>query len=295
MDTIPRWYPVDVQQTFTAVGVDVVLTTDVPCHLWLFYTFQEPWIHPITGRQRGLGVPWYAYWCYVTWIVVEQEEAGDTTEHTFIITGLVTCNKIWYRFHGNIGGVSSPSDSPIIYKHYVKPELPATIDWPLGDPYIYGPDARWNCQCYEYPIDGTPTSIELWLIGNKTPDVDIIFYIEECFYEPIPDVWQPYSDQTGHILDQVTIPKGDIGRTDAVPYKRLIPFPNPPNQAAGTGIAVTMYNNYNRSPGLWHMGNEDYGSNKFRRYVSPPAGVFRPWVGVIPLNIPWASTVIFTP
>ncbi|MBA7698089.1 hypothetical protein ES703_106764 [subsurface metagenome] len=124
MGSVPRWYPVNVSQTFTQVGVDVVLTTDVPCHLWLFYTFKEPWVHPMASIQRGLNVPWHAYWCYVSWIVIEQEEAGDTLQHTFIITGLVTCNTIWYRFHGNVGGVPSPSDSAIFEKHYTKPVLP---------------------------------------------------------------------------------------------------------------------------------------------------------------------------
>jgi len=50
--------------------------------------------------------------------MVEQDEPGDTLIHTFHITDLVTCNHIWLRFHGKIGGEWIDSDSPIFHKHY---------------------------------------------------------------------------------------------------------------------------------------------------------------------------------
>lgn len=121
---VDRWFPLAVTQVVNMDGFTITLTTDVPCHLWLFYTFKEPWVHPIAKTSRGLTAPWWAYWCYVNWIVVEQDEPGDTTIHTFQITGLVTCNRIWFRFHGNIASVSSPSDSSIFEKHYTQPTPP---------------------------------------------------------------------------------------------------------------------------------------------------------------------------
>ncbi|MBA7538139.1 hypothetical protein ES705_30413 [subsurface metagenome] len=56
---------------------------------------------------------WAAYWCYTSWTLVDQNEAGDTTTHTFNVGPFNFGDTIWYRFHGNIGAVSSPSDSPI--------------------------------------------------------------------------------------------------------------------------------------------------------------------------------------
>lgn len=248
MDSIPRWFPVDVQQTFTQQGVDVVLTTDVPCHLWLFYTFKEPWIHPITGKERGLTLPWYAYWCYVTWIVVEQEEPGDTIEHTFIITGLVTCNKIWYRFHGNIGGIPSPSDSPIIYKHIVIPPLPPPEDfcWShcpvLGNQSVYGTQSMG--MGFKAIATGTAKklSVDIDKWNNPGPLIIRFFDFDGVGHQPIvPHLWE------------VSVPDDDV---PAAPNHAVVTFPIPDTPIVeghwyAFGLKATnviMGNGYH----LWH-------------------------------------------
>lgn len=143
MVAVPRWFPLDMTHTVTGTGFIIDLDTDVPCHLFLFYTFNEPWTHRVTRNDRGLLVPWYTYWCYNTWIIVEQDSAGDTVHHKFHINGLVTCNHIWFRFHGTIAGVSSPSDSPIFHLHYVKPDIPE----PEILSYCIGA-GDWPATCY---------------------------------------------------------------------------------------------------------------------------------------------------
>ncbi|MBA7680108.1 hypothetical protein ES703_88416 [subsurface metagenome] len=113
------WYPLTISQTMMAGGFEIVLTTDRPCHLWLFWTDKAPWTHRVTRLERGLLVPWDAYWCFVAWHMIPQEEAGDTTEHTFSWLGWVNCQTKYFRFHGTIGLATSPSDSPIFHKHYL--------------------------------------------------------------------------------------------------------------------------------------------------------------------------------
>jgi len=290
-----RWFPLDVQQVVNSDGYTITLTTDVAAHLFLFYTFKEPWTHRVSVNERGLLVPWWAYWCYVSWIIVEQDEPGDTLEHTFQITGLVTCNHIWFRFHGTIAGNSSPSASPIFHKHFVKPELPCSTDWPPKDPWKENPSCRWHGQCYEYCQDGKPTTIEVWLIGNKVPDNDVVFYLEDAYWHPTAFYWTPYVDQTGHILDEVTVPKGNFVPYDATPYSMVIPFANPPSMAEGEAVALTMRLTYPSSPGLWPLQNQVLPDNKFRACRHTTTGTYRPWVYNVPLNIPWASSVTFTP
>ncbi len=123
MSKIPteHWYPLTIDQTTIPGGFTIVLTTDVPCHLWLFWTYEAPWVHAKSRIERGLAVPWDAYWCFVSWHIIDQDEPGDTTLHTFQWLGWVTCQTKYFRFHGDIAGKTSPSDSPIFHKHYVAP------------------------------------------------------------------------------------------------------------------------------------------------------------------------------
>lgn len=114
-----RWFGKTFNANITPTGYDVLLTTDVPCHLWLYYTFQEPWVHRSQAIKRGLSIPWHSYWCYVAWQKIEQDEAGDTTSHTFNFSPLYNCLNVWFRFAGTIATIWSPSDSPIFYRHYL--------------------------------------------------------------------------------------------------------------------------------------------------------------------------------
>jgi len=118
----PRWFPLAISQNLIPSGYEVVLTTNVACHLWLYWTDKEPWVHRTTSTRRGLAAPWEAYWCGVVWTLIPQEEAGDTTTHTFIWTGWVSCQTKYFRFHGTIGGAASPSDTAIFKLHF--PYLP---------------------------------------------------------------------------------------------------------------------------------------------------------------------------
>ncbi|NVM23701.1 MAG: hypothetical protein HWN68_18225 [Desulfobacterales bacterium] len=128
MTIIPRWAPLDIQQTWDANTATIVLTTNVPCHLWLYYTTKQPWVHRQTRIVRGLTVPWDAYWCFVIWQKNEQLEPDDTLTHTFIKPDWKYCETRWFCFRGTVEGQLSPSDSPIFSKHYDGKYLKAFIE-----------------------------------------------------------------------------------------------------------------------------------------------------------------------
>lgn len=121
MTSVPRWFPMVITQTDVVGGFTVHLTTNVPCHLWLYYTSQENWVHRKPVLDRGIMLPYDAYWCFVAWASLEQEEAGDTTIHTFNWLGWEHCQTKYFRFAGRIAGQDSPSDSPVFHKHYTAP------------------------------------------------------------------------------------------------------------------------------------------------------------------------------
>lgn len=118
MTTIPRWAPLDIAQEWAGNTAIIVLTTNIPCHLWMYWTTKQPWVHRKQRIVRGLAVPWDAYWCFAVWHENEQEEAGDTYIHTFIKPGWQYCQTRWFCFRGTVEGEVSPSDSPIFSKHY---------------------------------------------------------------------------------------------------------------------------------------------------------------------------------
>ncbi len=120
MVTVPRWAPIDIVQEWAGNTATIVLTTNTPCHLSMYWTTKQPWVHRKERIVRGLTVPWDAYWCFAAWTENEQEEPGDTLAHTFVKPGWQYCETRWFCFRGTVEGVLSPSDSPIFSKHYDK-------------------------------------------------------------------------------------------------------------------------------------------------------------------------------
>ncbi|MBA7573112.1 hypothetical protein ES708_14907 [subsurface metagenome] len=91
---------------------------------------------------RGRSLPWGAYWCFVAWDSIEQQEAGDTLIHTFEVSPWEYCQIKWLSFRGTVAGELSPSAGPLIKKHYaykIYEELVGDID---GSYPLYGPEYR---------------------------------------------------------------------------------------------------------------------------------------------------------
>ena len=107
-------------------SIVITCTTNNPCHLTLYYTDKPPVRHATSRVVRGLSLPWAAYWCFVAWNSVEQQEAGDTLTHTFEVPDWSYCQVKWFTFRGTVAEVLSPSVTALLKHHH--PGVFYTID-----------------------------------------------------------------------------------------------------------------------------------------------------------------------
>ena len=133
--TLYHWYLRDIEQETISGGFTIVTTTDVPCHMWLRHTLEEPQKHMKPVLVRGLMTMWDARFCFVVFEDLEQDEAGDTTTHTFTWTGWEVCQTRYFYFWATSEGEPMKSTSPIFSKHYamLPPEL-QRFEWTHPDP-----------------------------------------------------------------------------------------------------------------------------------------------------------------
>lgn len=103
--------------TFTPTAVIIYIRTNNPAHLTCYYTDTPPRKHHTTRIIRGATVPWGVYFCFVGWVALEQQEAGDTLAHTFIFPDWQYCKTLYFTFRGTVGEKISPSVGPIFQKH----------------------------------------------------------------------------------------------------------------------------------------------------------------------------------
>ena len=123
---LPNWCILLVTQTPTATGYKITCWTNVPCHLYMFWTNEEPQKHMRTRIVRGLSVLDTPAYCFVHWHQNEQEEAGDTIYHTFIKEPWPECETRWYTFRALVNNEWTTSAAPIFKKHrgaYTEPVL----------------------------------------------------------------------------------------------------------------------------------------------------------------------------
>lgn len=112
-----KWFITNFTDSPRCQAYVIIITTDDVAHLWLRYSFNKPQKHPKGTVLRGLPVMGDVYYCFTAFTDIEQEEAGDTLTHTFIITPIVTCSPFWFYFHGTVAGAVSPSTSAIFGRH----------------------------------------------------------------------------------------------------------------------------------------------------------------------------------
>lgn len=98
-------------------GYRAEATTDAPCHLWLRWSRNKPKKHPRAKKVRGLWLMGDVYYCFTAHFDIEQEEAGDTSTHTFIMSRWPECKTRWFYLWGTIAGEVSPSESPFWGRH----------------------------------------------------------------------------------------------------------------------------------------------------------------------------------
>lgn len=107
----------DIVQNVTPDGYEIIVTTNVPCHLYMMWTLTEPEKHTRPLLRRGVFWKDAVRFCFVAWHRNEQEEAGDTIYHTFIKEPWAICETRWFTFKAKVDGVWSPSIGPILKKH----------------------------------------------------------------------------------------------------------------------------------------------------------------------------------
>lgn len=191
---IANWCIIDVVQTLTSTGYKIWAVTNVPCHLYMFWTNQEPLKHDRTRIVRGLTIAAASQYCFVDWHQNEQEESGDTIFHTFIKEPWPECETRWYTFRALVNNDWSPSSAPIFKKHRLPP--------PFGPPethYFYSdkhPEvtsfdgqlysaASPRPQGWDYLHDGTvvypsDTSVSGWIMVYCDRYTDKFYSIERA-------------------------------------------------------------------------------------------------------------------
>ncbi|MBA7671810.1 hypothetical protein ES703_79973 [subsurface metagenome] len=121
--------------TAIAGGFTIILTTDVPCHLWLRHTDIKRRFHPLGRGERGMRNLTDIRFCFVAYKDIEQDEIGDTTIHTFTWLDWVICTKRWFYFWGTSMGLTIPMTSAIFSLHY-KGAIITTKFYPDAHPEV---------------------------------------------------------------------------------------------------------------------------------------------------------------
>lgn len=129
-------------------GYQITITTDVPCHLWMRWSIQKPWIHSVPSIRRGLAKHDDVYFCFTVYHDNEQEEAGDTLEHTFVKHDWPHCETRYFYFTGKIEGDEVASTTAIFKKHFdegTAPPGPITMEIPAerSNRTLYSSHGTW--------------------------------------------------------------------------------------------------------------------------------------------------------
>lgn len=113
-----RWILTAYSHSWLNGTLTVTTRTNIACHQWLRWTDIPFRVHLRTEMDRGLAKLGEPDYCFVQYNDIEQNEAGDTTEHTFTWLGWFDCRRCWYYFWATISTALSPSNTAIFELHY---------------------------------------------------------------------------------------------------------------------------------------------------------------------------------
>lgn len=190
-----NWAVLTIAYSVLATGLRVTVTTDNLVHLFMRYTTTPPQKHVLPRNERGAGLGHYLDQCFVAYHDNEQEEAGDTTTHTFLKTNWPVCQTRWFIFHGTREAIPTPSASPIFEKHRTEPGDPITYcHRPPHDPE----QVFYHAACYRLsycfrPCDSfIPSHLTLWLkqlTGIPYPTtIKVQFYTADALGKPLTPI-----------------------------------------------------------------------------------------------------------
>ena len=112
-----NWAAMSLEQILTATGYIIIVATNVPCHLYMYWTNIPPEKHMKPIIRRGVAWKTAIRYCFVQWHENEQQEPGDTLYHTFIKEPWPVCETRWFVFRAKVDGIWTKSLSPIFKKH----------------------------------------------------------------------------------------------------------------------------------------------------------------------------------
>lgn len=114
-----RWYVADYDHVWLGTVLYIVVTTDVPCHMWLYWTNRTTRMHLRGDIDSGYAWLWEPKYCFVQHEEIEQVEPGDTNLHHFALPGWDLLQTKWWIFIASMGGNYSVSVS-CIFKDTMK-------------------------------------------------------------------------------------------------------------------------------------------------------------------------------
>ncbi len=197
----PRFRITDFQTTPNCEQVTVVIKTDVPCHLWLRFTDKTPRKHPKTVTRRGLRMGYDIRTCFVAYKDLEQEEPGDTLEHTFTITGIPFCSSVYFYFYGTSADITMVYTSAIFSFFYPfgTPPFKSCEKQEEAD-FKWGFCQWWNAQsqtftpAHDFKVDMLSLMLMRRDLLHRGPYcVKITRDIPPCWDEPILAIQYGYS------------------------------------------------------------------------------------------------------
>ncbi len=118
-----RWLIQDYLQVHGLGTVTITFTTDRPVHAWLRWTKEAPDMHLLSATVRGWTSMKDPYYCFDVYQDIEQDEPGDTLQHTFQWPDWYHCLWRWFYFWATSGADITPTQWGILSKHYTDPEI----------------------------------------------------------------------------------------------------------------------------------------------------------------------------
>jgi len=110
-------------------------TTDVPSHLFAHVSPEKPIIRRIPYQKRGANFELSSVTCFVETQTIEQDEAGDTLDHTFQIPFPLYDHVYYWYFTASQGGVACKSISQIFKRACSAPVGPIPRCCNIAAPY----------------------------------------------------------------------------------------------------------------------------------------------------------------
>ncbi len=158
-------------------------TTDVPCHLFAHVSAEKPIIRRIPYQKRGANFELSSVTCFVEVDTVEQDEAGDTTSHTFPIPFPIYDHTYYWYLTGTQGGIACKSISQIFSHACSEPLGPFILCTNSSTP----PWAGFNNNlCYNRSMAFRPTQsmrvtkLAVWI--RTRPGYQSIQYVQIQFW-----------------------------------------------------------------------------------------------------------------